>query len=40
LTNLFAPNYKRMGHKGHRYDASQDNDAAKGKVKAKSESPR
>jgi hypothetical protein len=28
MRELFYANNKRMGHKGHRYDASQDNDAA------------
>jgi hypothetical protein len=28
MRSLFRENAKRMGHKGHTYDASQDNDAA------------
>jgi hypothetical protein len=28
LRSLFRANNKRMGHKGHRYDANTDNDAA------------
>jgi hypothetical protein len=26
-SDLYTENKKRMGHKGHRYDATQDNDA-------------
>jgi hypothetical protein len=28
MGQVFAPNYKRMGHKQHRYGVAQDNDAA------------